>query len=203
MSEPARLRLTRAERRAQIVAAAARVARGRDPATITYDEIAAEAGVSRALIYSYFADRQDILDAVHAPHLEALQRRVAAAMHHTDGHAAAVRGLVRAHLEYARRDPDGYRYGCGLGPSSIVPAGRPGSSLEQPLLELLGGSEQAEEAAHGLLALIATMALRSAITDASDDLDAATTLVAGLVWLGLQDSEQLGLTLVPWWMAPA
>ena len=43
--------------RAQIVEAAAEVFRGRDPATVRFEEVAHAAGVSRSLVYAYFGDR--------------------------------------------------------------------------------------------------------------------------------------------------
>src|SRR5215470_15509912 len=59
MAEPTRTRtrLAREERREQIVDAAAEVFQGRNPADVTFEEIADAAGVSRALVYNYFGDR--------------------------------------------------------------------------------------------------------------------------------------------------
>ena len=49
-----------AERRAQIVEAAADVFRGRDPAGVRFEEVARAAGVSRSLVYAYFGDRGEL-----------------------------------------------------------------------------------------------------------------------------------------------
>jgi len=56
-----RTRLARDERREQLVDAAAAVLQGRDPAEVTFEEIADAAGVSRALVYNYFGDRNGVL----------------------------------------------------------------------------------------------------------------------------------------------
>ena len=47
-----RTRLARTQRRDQIVDATAEVLRERDPAVVTFEEIADAAGVSRALLYN-------------------------------------------------------------------------------------------------------------------------------------------------------
>jgi AcrR family transcriptional regulator len=62
---PRRRRLQPEERQAEIVAAAHRVIAGRDPTEVTFEEIARAAGVSRALLYSYFGDRGSLLAAVY------------------------------------------------------------------------------------------------------------------------------------------
>ena len=52
------------ERRELIIDAAERAFRGRDPASVTFEEIADEAEISRSLVYSYFKDRMELLEAV-------------------------------------------------------------------------------------------------------------------------------------------
>lgn len=61
-----RKRLAPEQRREEIVVAAYRVFAAHDPATVTFEEIAAQAGVSRALVYNYFGDKGSLLAAVYA-----------------------------------------------------------------------------------------------------------------------------------------
>lgn len=61
-----RKRLAPEQRREEIVVAAYRVFATHDPATVTFEEIAAQAGVSRALVYNYFGDKGSLLAAVYA-----------------------------------------------------------------------------------------------------------------------------------------
>ncbi|MFN0093033.1 MAG: TetR/AcrR family transcriptional regulator [Acidimicrobiales bacterium] len=82
----ARRRLTPDQRRAQIVDAAARVFARRDPGEVTFEEIAAEAGVSRALVYNYFGDKGGLLAAVYGASLAELDAELAQAL--TLGRAA-------------------------------------------------------------------------------------------------------------------
>lgn len=61
-----RKRLAPEQRREEIVVAAHRVFATHDPATVTFEEIAAQAGVSRALVYNYFGDKGSLLAAVYS-----------------------------------------------------------------------------------------------------------------------------------------
>jgi AcrR family transcriptional regulator len=111
MAQPprTRTRLARSERRDQIVDAAVEVVRSRDPADVTFEAIADAAGVSRALLYNYFPDRQSLLDAVEERHLAELT----VALGHADPDASTdhelVAGCVRAHLAVASGDQATYR----------------------------------------------------------------------------------------------
>src|ERR687891_398237 len=64
-SGPGRRRLEPGRRRAEIVQAASALYRGRDPATVRFEEVADAAGVSRSLVYAYFGDRGGLLAAVY------------------------------------------------------------------------------------------------------------------------------------------
>src|SRR5512145_180401 len=76
--EARRPRLDPEARRAQIVEAAAEVFRGRDPATVRFDEVARAAGVSRSLVYAYFGDRGELIAAVHLHSLSDLDAELSA-----------------------------------------------------------------------------------------------------------------------------
>lgn len=60
-----RTRLDPGIRREQIIDAAERVLVGRDPNDVTLEEIAEQAGVSRALVYNYFGDKSGVVAAVY------------------------------------------------------------------------------------------------------------------------------------------
>src|SRR5690606_31866077 len=100
--EPAQ-RMRRAERREQILAAATRAfARGGFVAT-SLDDIAAEAGVTRVILYRHFESKTDLYKAVLDRFCGVLAEQVREAVGgFTD---AAVAGLVEA----ATAEPDGFR----------------------------------------------------------------------------------------------
>jgi AcrR family transcriptional regulator len=100
MPEGRRL-LKRAERRQTLIAAAARAfARGGFAAT-NLDDVAAEAGVSRVLIYRHFDSKTELYEAVLADVSE--QLRVATG--HPDHTPDSLEGLIAA----AQENPDGFR----------------------------------------------------------------------------------------------
>ena len=115
-----RTRLGRDERREQLVDAAAAVFQGRDPAEVTFEEIADAAGVSRALVYNYFGDRNGVLEAVYRRNLRLLRERIGAVVATSRGRKALYE-LVRVNVEFAAENPAGYRYAAGESIFSRVP----------------------------------------------------------------------------------
>ncbi|TDO51095.1 TetR family transcriptional regulator [Kribbella sp. VKM Ac-2571] len=101
MPEPGRL-LKRPERRAALIAAAARAfVRGGFAAT-GLDEVATEAGISRVLIYRHFESKAELYEAVLADVSDRLRVATGHPDHLTPG---SLEALVAA----AQQDPDGFR----------------------------------------------------------------------------------------------
>ncbi len=109
-----RTRLARAERREQIIDAAAQVLDGRDPGEVTFEEIADAAGVSRALLYNYFGDRHGLVEAMYLRAVSELDRRLDEAAAPAAGRRAQIERIVRVHLDYAQANPILYRYAAGV-----------------------------------------------------------------------------------------
>lgn len=104
-----RRRLDAATRRAQIVAAASAVLEGRDAYDVTFDEVAAAAGVSRALVYNYFRDKGELIAAVY---LRSLQRLDDVLQDTGGGPMMAddrIPIVVRTWLRFAEQDPEAFR----------------------------------------------------------------------------------------------
>src|SRR5262245_11249640 len=101
MAVAARPRMRRAERRDQILAAATRAFARSGYAATGLDDIAAEAGVSRVILYRHFASKADLYRAV----LAQASLRLASAVGGDDFSAASVDPL----LDAAAADPDGFR----------------------------------------------------------------------------------------------
>lgn len=86
-----RVRLSAEVRRAQLVEAAARLALAQGYLPVPLERLAADAGVSKALIYGYFADQHDLFNAVLAQEFRQLaQAGLEAAASVGDLEAAAV-----------------------------------------------------------------------------------------------------------------
>jgi AcrR family transcriptional regulator len=97
--------LPRRERQAQLLrAAAAAFARGGFAAT-SMDDVAAEAGVSRLIVYRHFASKEDLYRAVLDQVSTRLRDEFVAGFERAGGRGFVVRSM----LTVAREDPDGFR----------------------------------------------------------------------------------------------
>lgn len=94
-------RLHRAERRDQILAAATRAFARSGFAATGLDDVAAEAGISRVILYRHFDSKTDLYRAV----LDQACLRLAAAVGEDDFSPASLDAL----LDAAAADPDGFR----------------------------------------------------------------------------------------------
>jgi AcrR family transcriptional regulator len=105
-------RLERDVRRDLILTAAALVYFRRDPADVTFDDVARAAGVSRALVYNYFGDRRGLLRALgDRARLRLGERIEVQGRHLTPPFARA-----RAHVEMAGDEPELYEAAVTLRP---------------------------------------------------------------------------------------
>jgi AcrR family transcriptional regulator len=93
--------MRRADRREQILRAAARAFGRAGFATTNLDDVAREAGVTRAILYRHFDSKADLYRAV----LDQAQRRLADATGSPTFTNASIGGLLAA----ASEDPDGFR----------------------------------------------------------------------------------------------
>lgn len=110
-----RARLGPAERRAQIVEAAAEVFRGRDPSTVRFDEVAQAAGVSRSLVYAYFGDRGELIAAVYLHTLADLDAELAALATEVPVDERRFQGLVEHFLGLMEQNADSWRLFAAAG----------------------------------------------------------------------------------------
>jgi AcrR family transcriptional regulator len=94
-------RMRRAERREQILAAATRAFARRGFAATSLDDIAAEAQISRVILYRHFESKTDLYRAV--------LDRVVARLAGTVGTGTYDEGSIAALLRAAGQDPDGFR----------------------------------------------------------------------------------------------
>jgi AcrR family transcriptional regulator len=198
VSDRRRTRLAREERRELLVDAATRVFDGRDPSEVTFEEIADAAGVSRALVYNYFGDRQGVLEAVARRSADQLETQVRDALSSTRGRRSALHEMVRVHVEYARADPAGYRYAWGtLGPPVVL-------EIREQILEevarALGGSHDGRIVATGVLGSLQEMVRTALVEDVEPEraVDVITAFLAG----GLAALEELGVRVTPTWAIP-
>ena len=98
-----RKRLPRAERTRQVLDAAARAFARSGFAATSMDEIAAEAGVNKLMLYRDFEGKRELYEAI----LESVSRRLYEKVSDDPWHGASRRGEV-ALLQVAREQPDAF-----------------------------------------------------------------------------------------------
>src|SRR3954467_11921403 len=148
-----RTRLARDNRREQLVDAAAAVLQGRDPADVTFEEIAEAAGVSRALVYNYFGDRGGLLAAVYLRSFDLLNDQLRVSIEPGLPLVERVRATVRVYLLFARDNPAGWRLlqmSGAMDHPAVLDARR---RRMDELANGLGGSNEARTVACGIVGL--------------------------------------------------
>ena len=180
-----RRRLTPDERRAESVRAADQVFQGRDPSTVTFEEIAAAAGVSRALVYNYFGDKGGLLAAVYRQSLASLDEELLAAMDAEIPPHERIRQLVERYVGFARAHAGGW-LALGVVAATQHPAiQRARSERFDRLATAWGTTSEARVVVAGLMGLLEAVVL--------DWLDNPTmaperliTLAEELLWSGVE-----------------
>jgi AcrR family transcriptional regulator len=196
--ERPRTRLAREERRELLVDAAAQVFEGRDPGSVTFEEIADAAGVSRALVYNYFGDRHGLIEAVARRSSEQLSERVTTALAATRGLREALSAAIRVSLEFAREDPAAYRYAVGSS-TPMLPR-----LLDEQLLDmarLFGEDEDSLLIARGVLSSLQAMVLHC-VERGPHDLDRATEVIGAFLAGGFVGVDDIGFPVHPTWPVP-
>ena len=99
----------RRARRSQLVDATL-AAVGKHGAGVGMEEIAAEAGTSKTVVYRHFADRTDLYVAVCQRVAQQLLRRLREAMVSTDDPRGMITAAVETYLAFLEADPELYRF---------------------------------------------------------------------------------------------
>ena len=97
------------DRRAQLLDAADRVVQ-RDGSAATMNLIAAEAGITKPILYRHFGDKSGLYRALAARHTEELLVRLRAALLTRGGLAARTRATIDAYLAAVGEQPQVYRF---------------------------------------------------------------------------------------------
>jgi AcrR family transcriptional regulator len=92
-------RLTRDERRAHFLDMAAEIITGQGADSVTMEGVAARAGVSKALGYRYFTNRDDLLMALFDREMAILDHRISTAVAEAAGFEEGLRAIVGAWVD--------------------------------------------------------------------------------------------------------
>jgi AcrR family transcriptional regulator len=95
----AAVRMSRVDRRGQLLDVAAELVTGRGPAAVTIERLAGEAGVSRALAYQHFDNAEEVLVALYRREVAALGEAILAAVAAEDEPESRLRAAVATFLD--------------------------------------------------------------------------------------------------------
>jgi AcrR family transcriptional regulator len=179
-----RTRLDPEVRREQILDAAARVLADRDPADVTFEELAAAAGVSRALVYNYFGDKSGVISALYLRGLHRLSDELEQAVAPHSDDESRLRASVGCYLRFARRNGAAWRllgYGAALDDPAVRTARR---ERFEVLASGWGGSHEARAVASGLTGFLEAATLVWLESGARHP-DRMADLLSRVLWRGL------------------
>lgn len=119
-------RMTASERRTQLVGVAKRVfaQHGYDGASI--EEIAAQAKVSKPIVYEHFGGKEGLYAVVVDREVARLLEMIAARLGEEHGPREQVHGSAMAFLDYIEADPDGFRVLTRDSPATFAKGGMAG-----------------------------------------------------------------------------
>jgi AcrR family transcriptional regulator len=188
-------RLDPETRRAQLVSAAAALFEARDPSTVTFEDVAGAAGVSRSLVYAYFGDRGGLVAAVYLRNLERLDAELGRALEPDALDEAQLRRIVRRYLEFARDNDGAWQLIANAGVLTH-PAVR---GARRARIERIAGVRQATWEAR--LVATAVVALLEAgvhhwFEDRDCGIERAADILTSVIWSGIAGLRELALQSV-------
>lgn len=182
--EARRARLDPEARRAQIVAAAADVFRGRDPASVRFDEVAHAAGVSRSLVYAYFGDRGELIAAVYLHSLAGVDADLSALLRDGPVDESGLAVVVRSYLKLAEENADSWRLFAAAGAIAHPAVQEARKARCQRIAVTWGGGPAERLLARGLVGMLEA-ASSEWLENKGCSLDEAVSLLTEAMWNGV------------------
>lgn len=178
-----RTRLDPAVRRRQIAEAAARVFAEHDPAEVSFEAVADEAGVSRSLVYTYFGDRGSLFAAAYTFEMTRLDTEIDGALEKLGNNRDRLAQAVVAYLRFAARHRERWNLIASAG-SSRHPAVRDAIAARiERIADTLGGSAEARLLVSGVIGMLEAAAAHVLADDA--DPHELAELLTQVIWAGV------------------
>ncbi len=189
-----RTRLDPDTRREQILDAADDVLHGRDPADVPFEEIADAAGVSRALVYNYFGDRNGLIAAVYRRSFRRLDVALLEAVDPQRPPIERARRIVGCYLRFASDNAEAWTLLATTSAMAIPEVQAARDARFERIAAQWGGTPDASMVVRALVGM-----LEAATVDLLDrpdvDLDHSAEVLFNLLWSGLSSLEGFGIVM--------
>jgi AcrR family transcriptional regulator len=144
----------REERRSEILDAAMAVIR-REGATASMEQIAAEAGVTKPIVYRQFRDRSDLVAAMAERFAGGLAESLSASGNSGREPRDVMAAMIDAYLAFVERDPEIYRFIVQeVAPAQAAFMRAVGDQVAVALARGLDDPRAAEPVAHGIVGMV-------------------------------------------------
>lgn len=180
-----RTRLSPELRKAQIVEASITVFAGRDPSSVTFEEIADAAGVSRALVYNYFGDRGGLLAAVCVHCFDQLDAAITPAFDRSMTPSQQAREWTRRYLSFALEHPAEWSMIASATASQHPAVQTARRERVQTITDRWGGGPEVQVLAAAVNGLLQAGMAEQDELDEPLDFDTLVALLGVLAWKGL------------------
>jgi AcrR family transcriptional regulator len=190
-----RKRMRAPERRAQLLDVARKVFGHHGYHTVSMDQVAREAGVTKPILYDHFPSKRELYLALLGADLENLKTRVRTALRNSRGNRERIRASFQSYFDFVDEHAEGFR----LLMSEAVGAEREFSEMvtqlrDEVLAEVTKvivresngrvGRQEAEDVASGLIGMAETAAQRNPGRSKEERARTVDTLVR-LAWRGI------------------
>src|SRR5918992_5877486 len=104
-----RRRMRAPERREQLLQVARKVFAQRGYHTVTMDDVATEAGITKPILYDHFPSKRDLYRGLLEADLATLQRKIEAALESSPGNRERIRASFQAYFDFVDEEGEGFR----------------------------------------------------------------------------------------------
>ncbi|HEX2030257.1 MAG TPA: TetR/AcrR family transcriptional regulator [Actinomycetota bacterium] len=105
----ARRRMRAPERREQLLQVARTVFARRGFHTVTMEDVASEAGVTKPILYDHFPSKRDLYRGLLEADLAALKERIELALERSTGNRERIRASFQAYFDFVDEEGEGFR----------------------------------------------------------------------------------------------
>jgi AcrR family transcriptional regulator len=102
-------RMRAPERREQLLQVARKVFAKRGYHTVTMDEVAAEAGITKPILYDHFPSKRDLYRGLLEADLATLQKKIEKALESSPGNRERIRASFQAYFDFMDEEGEGFR----------------------------------------------------------------------------------------------